>query len=81
MEIKTLKERLKWMLSDLEKAEKSGITDAEIHALFSPNQEKLLYKKPRQPRCKTLELHMDYAQTVTEKKNTIIFKVHEYGIY
>lgn len=76
MEINKLIERMKWMLSDLEKAQKAGITDAEIRALFRPDQAKLKYRKPT-GRVKELELHMDYSQTVTEKKGTIILTSHE----
>lgn len=72
--------RVKWMLSDLEKAQKAGITDAEIKALFCPKQSKLAYRcgLPGQGRLKEIPLNMDYSVDLTSKKGTVTLVIHEY---
>lgn len=72
--------RVKWMLNDLEKAKKAGITDAEITALFKPEQATKKYKcnTPGNWYSRSLPLHFDYSTDITEKKGTISIKVHEY---
>lgn len=78
MEINKLTGRLKWMLHDLEKAQKAGITDAKIKALFNPSQAKLAYWKPgKQNRIKELPLNMDYSVDITSEKDTVTLVIHE----
>lgn len=80
MEINKLIERLKWMVNDLEKAKKDGITDAEITALFKPSQAKKITARNvlGHKYSRSLPLHFDYSADITEKKGTVSIKVHEY---
>lgn len=80
MEIDKMISRIKWMLDDLEKAKKAGITNAEITALFKPEQatKKYICNAPGYWYSRSLPLHFDYSIDITENKGTISMKVHEY---